>query len=70
MINIFIARLSLNAKSAMITKKPSVGFSITSSSTLLNLVVVLLKLVNNMLTGSLWYVVSFSIIIVLPMTQY
>jgi hypothetical protein len=63
MLNIFIARSSLNAKSATTTKKPSDGSSsessITSSSTLLIPVVVLLKLVNNLLKGFLGYELSF-----------
>ena len=59
MLNIFIARSSLNAKSTTITKKPFDGFLITSSNTLLNPVVVLLKLVNKMLKRFLGYVLSF-----------
>ena len=50
-----IDRLSLNAKGVMITKKPSAGSSIISSSMLKNLNVISLESVNNIVKRPLRY---------------
>jgi len=57
--NTFCLRLSLNAKSATITKMPSDGSLITSSSTPINIIMILLKLVDNICKEHLWYLSFF-----------
>jgi len=52
---------SLNAKSATITKKPSAGFLDHFKHYAQNLIVILLKLVNNIFRGPLRYLSFFSL---------